>query len=50
MAGTDYFVVIDGYSTGGTPPGPSGAYSLSITSVGAGCNLVPVALQGFSID
>lgn len=48
VAGTEYFVVIDGYSTGAVPPGPSGPYSLSIT--GAGCNLVPVELQNFSID
>jgi hypothetical protein len=48
VAGTDYFVVIDGYSTGGTPPGPSGPYTLTIT--GSGCSLVPVTLQGFEVD
>lgn len=47
-AGTEYFVVIDGYSTGGTPPGPSGPYTLTIT--GTGCTLVPVELEGFSIE
>lgn len=48
VAGTDYFVVIDAYSTGGTPPGPSGAYTLGIT--GAGCTLCPVELQRLSIE
>jgi hypothetical protein len=49
--GTTYFVVIDGYSTGGTPPGPSGPFTLSITETTAtGCMLVPVELQNFSID
>lgn len=38
VAGVDYFVVVDGYSTGGTPPGPSGPFTLSIT--GSGCSLV----------
>lgn len=47
-AGQDYFILVDGYSTGGTPPGPSDAYTLQIT--GAGCTLVPVELQGFSIE
>lgn len=48
VSGTDYFVVVDGYSTGGTPPGPSDAYTLQIT--GTGCNLVPVELQSIAID
>lgn len=48
VAGTDYFVVIDGYSTGGTPPGPDGPYTLTIT--GTGCSLVPVELQTISIE
>ncbi len=48
VAGTDYFVVIDGYSTNGTPPGPSDAYTLTIS--GSGCSLVPVTLQGFEVD
>jgi hypothetical protein len=30
VAGADYFVVIDGYSTSGTPPGPSGPFTLAI--------------------
>jgi hypothetical protein len=47
-AGQDYFILVDGYSTGGTPPGPSGPYTLQIT--GTGCNLVPVELQNISID
>jgi hypothetical protein len=38
VAGTDYFVVVDGYSTGATPPGPAGPFTLSIT--GTGCQLV----------
>lgn len=48
VAGTDYFIVIDGYSTGGVPPGPSGPYNLTVS--GAGCSLVPVELEGFSIE
>jgi hypothetical protein len=51
VAGTDYFVVIDGYSTGGTPPGPSGPFTLAVTETTAtGCALVPVELQGFSVE
>lgn len=51
VAGTTYFVVIDGYSTGGTPPGPSGPFTLAITETTAtGCDLTPVELQGFSVD
>lgn len=38
VADTDYFIVVDGYSAGATPPGPSGPFELSIT--GDGCNLV----------
>jgi hypothetical protein len=38
--GTDYFVVVDGYSTGATPPGPAGPFTLSIT--GTGCTLTGV--------
>ncbi len=48
VGGTDYFIVVDGYSTGGTPPGPSGPYTLQIT--GTGCTLVPVELQKLSIE
>ncbi|MFN0279308.1 MAG: cohesin domain-containing protein [Pyrinomonadaceae bacterium] len=32
-AGT-YNIVVDGYSTGGTPPGPSGPYTLAVTGTG----------------
>ncbi|MEK7415959.1 MAG: HYR domain-containing protein, partial [Planctomycetota bacterium] len=35
VAGTTLYIVVDGYSTGGVPPGPSGAYTLSITSGGS---------------
>lgn len=48
VAGTEYFIVIDGYSAGGTPPGPSGPYTLTIS--GTGCSLVPVELQQISIE
>ncbi|HMS43950.1 MAG TPA: carboxypeptidase regulatory-like domain-containing protein, partial [Pyrinomonadaceae bacterium] len=44
-AGT-YNIVVDGYSTGGTPPGPSGPYTLAVTGtvqpinpVAAGVNI-----------
>ena len=50
VAGTQYFVVIDGYSTGGTPPGPSDTFDLDITQTSGSCTLVPVELQNFSID
>jgi hypothetical protein len=46
VAGTDYFIVVDGYSTGGPPP--SGPYTLHVA--GAGCALVPVELQKFSVE
>ena len=45
---TDYFIVIDGYSTGGTPPGPTGAFDLSVN--GSGCVLVPVELLDFKVS
>jgi hypothetical protein len=48
VAGTQYFVVVDGYSAGATPPGPSGPFNLSIA--GSGCTLTPVQLQSFGID
>lgn len=48
VAGTVYYAVIDGYSAGATPPGPSGGFNLSIT--GTGCSLVPVELQSFAVD
>lgn len=48
VAGTDYFIVVDGYSAGATPPGPAGAFTLSIA--GTGCTLLPVELQKFSVN
>jgi hypothetical protein len=47
VAGVNYFAVIDGYSSGATPPGPSGPFTLSVT--GSGCSLVPVELLDFTI-
>jgi hypothetical protein len=47
VAATNYFAVVDGYSTGATPPGPSGPFTLAVT--GTGCTLVPVELIDFSI-
>ena len=45
VAGTDYFIVVDGYSTGATPPGPSGPFTISIAETTAtGCQLVGLAL------
>lgn len=32
-AGQTYYIVVDGYATGGTPPGPAGPYSLNITEI-----------------
>jgi hypothetical protein len=40
QANTDYFVVVDGYSTGGTPPGPDGPFTLSIAATAGTCALV----------
>ena len=38
QAGIDYYIVVDGYSTGGTPPGPSGPYSINVVETTAtGC-------------
>jgi len=48
VAGTQYFVVVDGYSAQAAPPGPAGPFNLAIT--GTGCNLTPVQLQSFGID
>lgn len=39
VAGTDYFVSADGYSTGATPPGPSGPYTVSVAVTSGSCNL-----------
>jgi hypothetical protein len=47
IAGTDYFVVVDGYSTGGVPPGPAGAFTLGAT--GTGCSLVPVEVLDLQV-
>jgi hypothetical protein len=47
IGGTNYFAVVDGYSTGGTPPGPSCPFTLAVT--GTGCTLVPVELLDFTI-
>lgn len=33
--GATLYIVVDGYSTGGTLPGPAGAYTLSVASSGA---------------
>jgi hypothetical protein len=41
-AGTEYYVIVDGFNAA------TGPFDLTIT--GAGCNLVPVSLQKFSID
>lgn len=49
-AGTDYFLVVDGYSSGAAPPGPSGPYTMAISSTSGACQLVPVELESFSID
>ncbi len=44
-AGTDYFLIADGWNTA------AGAYTLDIIEVTAtGCSLVPVELQGFTVD
>jgi hypothetical protein len=39
QANTDYFIVVDGYSTGGTPPGPDGPFTLSIAATAGTCAL-----------
>jgi hypothetical protein len=48
VAGTTYFVVVDGYSASAAPPGPSGPFTISVA--GTGCSLVtPVTLESFSV-
>jgi hypothetical protein len=47
VAGTDYFIVIDGYSTAEAPPGDAGPFTLGIT--GSGCNLVTPPSQYFTV-
>jgi hypothetical protein len=48
VAGTDYFLVTDGYSAGGTAPGPDGPFTTNVA--GSGCSLVPVELQSFEVN
>lgn len=48
VAGTQYYMVVDGYSAQAAPPGPSGTFDISVA--GTGCNLTPVQLQSFGID
>lgn len=48
LAGTDYFVVIDGYSTTGAPPGDAGPFTLTIS--GTGCNLVTPPSQYHTLN
>lgn len=44
-AGTNYFVMVDGWN------GQGGAYNLDLTeATSTGCSLVPVELQGFEIE
>lgn len=47
-ANTDYFVVADGYSTGGTPPGPAGAYTMTFS--GPGCTLVGDSTVNYTVN
>jgi hypothetical protein len=47
IANTDYFIVIDGYSSLEAPPGDEGPYTLGIT--GTGCNLVTPPAQYHTI-
>lgn len=49
VANTDFFVVADGYSTGATPPGPAGPFTLSVTSTTPGCQFVGNAMADLSI-
>jgi len=48
VPGLDYFIVIDGYSSGGAPPGPTGPFDLSVS--GTGCVLVPAELLDFKVS
>ncbi|MCB8944506.1 MAG: tandem-95 repeat protein [Ardenticatenaceae bacterium] len=56
-AGNTYYIVVDGYATGGTPPGPSGPYDLTISELTAtGCvpvggNSAPTAVDdAYTVD
>jgi hypothetical protein len=50
VAGQPYFVVVDGYSSGATPPGPSDTFNLNISATAGTCSLTPVELQTFGVD
>ena len=47
IANTDYFIVIDGYSSLEAPPGDAGPYTLGIT--GTGCTLITPPAQYHTI-
>jgi hypothetical protein len=47
VANTDYFILIDGYSSAEEPPGDAGPFTLGIT--GTGCNLVTPPAQYFTV-
>jgi hypothetical protein len=47
VANTDYFIIIDGYSSAEAPPGDAGPFTLGIT--GSGCNLVTPPSQYFTL-
>jgi uncharacterized repeat protein (TIGR01451 family) len=49
IAGTDYFIVVDGYSTGATPPGPAGPYTVSVAVSAGACALDGGAMADLSI-
>jgi len=49
QAGSTYFIVIDGYASGGTPPGPTGPYTVTLGAT-PGLFCTPVELQGLTIE
>lgn len=50
-AGNTYYIVVDGYSTGAVPPGPSGPFTINVVETGStGCQLIPVTLESLSIQ
>jgi uncharacterized repeat protein (TIGR01451 family) len=49
VAGTDYFIAADGYSTGAAPPGPAGPFTVAVTVTAGTCALDGGASADLSI-
>lgn len=49
MPAGSYNIVVDGYSTGGTPPGPAGPYTLAVTCVAGQTCIQPSTLTAAGV-